>query len=165
MASSNNADAKGSVLTKIGRDQIHSAHLQQYFKASGSIEGGARYQECKFSFRGQISNHGDNPDTSTPSSASNQSSQLASVSSSGSDIWPTDQRQYKRTREEDQDETRDMIAGKRSVGRSARVVEWSMGNWKSTLWKMKSNNRYQYNINRRVAFTRVGGGDILQLGK
>ena len=41
MTSSNNADAKGSVLTKIGRDQIHSAHLQQYFKASGSTGSGA----------------------------------------------------------------------------------------------------------------------------
>ena len=50
--------------------------------------------------------------TSTPSSASNRNSQLASVSSSESDIWPTYQRQHKHTRE---DETRDMVAGKRSV--------------------------------------------------
>ena len=77
-----------------------------------------------------ISNHGDNPDkapihnTSTPSSASNRSSQLASVSSSESDIWPTDQRpKHKHIREEDQDLARDMMAGKRSVKGRRRKCE------------------------------------------
>ena len=165
MASSNNADAKGSVLTKIGRDHIHSAHLQQYFKAFGSSGSGALVINSANSHSKVISltteitlirlQYTIHP--LLPLQAIEAVSLLAfrvqnltfglhiSVNTNTHErmkqgIWWLEKGVW-------------------------RVVERSMGSWKSTLWKMKSNNRYQYSINQRVAFARAGGGDILQLGK